>query len=119
MQAILYKFQNLFVGFLGGPAKISPVTLGPQAKLGQWPRKRAKPGSGHQAAADRAQHQFGNAVQVHLFHDAPAMGLHGVEAQVEAVGDILIAVAFSQELVDLALAVGERVEAVVDFAGLA
>lgn len=50
-----------------------------------------------------------------FFHDAPAMGLLGVEAQVESVGAVLVAVAFGEELIDLALAVGERVESVVDF----
>ena len=42
------------------------------------------------------------------------MSLHGVEAQIEAVGDVLVGVAFGEELVNLLLAFRERVEAVVD-----
>ena len=47
------------------------------------------------------------------------MRLHSVQAQVEAVGDVLVAIALGEKLVYLALAVGERVEPVVDRAGIA
>src|SRR5579883_1124683 len=64
----------------------------------------------YHAAAHGAQDEFRGAVQVQLFHDAPAVGLHRVQAQVEAARDFLVAVALGEELVDLAFAVGEELE---------
>src|ERR1035437_791537 len=72
--------------------------------------------SRHYSPADGAEDQLGNAVQVQLFHDAPAMGFHGVQTEAEAVGDFLVAVALGEELVDLALAIGEQVVTVAGFA---
>ena len=46
------------------------------------------------------------------------MGFHRVQAQVEAVGDVLVAVALRQKLIDLALAVGEGFEAVGNVTGI-
>src|ERR1043165_3675145 len=68
----------------------------------------------YQAAPHRAQHQFGRAVQIQLVHDPPAMRLHGVEAEVEPVGDVLVAVAFRQKRVNLAFAIRQEFETVAD-----
>src|SRR5206468_9202725 len=72
----------------------------------------------HQAAANRAQHQLRRTVQVHFLHDAPAVSLDRMQTQVEPVGDIFIAIALGQELVELALAIGERFVAVRLIAGI-
>ena len=53
--------------------------------------------SRHHAAAHRAQHQLCSAVQIHFLHNPPAMGFHRVQAQVETVGDIVVAIAFRQK----------------------
>ena len=58
---------------------------------------KAQKRSRHHAAAHRAQHQLPSAVQVHFLHNPPAMGFHRVQAQVETVGDIVVAIAFRQK----------------------
>src|SRR5262245_56689024 len=68
----------------------------------------------HHSPPPGAHHQLRRAVQVELLHDAPAVRLHGVQAQIEPEGDLLVAVAFGQQLVDLPFAVGEQLEAVVN-----
>src|SRR5690242_19144842 len=79
-------------------------------------RGTVKGRSGDQTAADGAEYQVGGAVEVQLLHDSPAMGFHRVEAEIEPAGDLFVAVSFSQELVDLALPIGEEFETVVDLA---
>ena len=60
------------------------------------------------------RHQFGGAVQIQLFHDSPAMGFHRVQAEVQTIGNFLVAVAFGEQLVDLPLAIGQAFEPVGD-----
>ena len=61
-------------------------------------------GTGHarplldQTVPHSEQYQFADAVQVQLFHDAAAVRLHGVDAEVQHTGDFLIGLAFGQQL---------------------
>jgi len=48
-----------------------------------------------------------------FFHDAGTVGFDGVEAEAELSGDLLIAIAFGEELVDVAFTFGEQIEAIV------
>ena len=54
--------------------------------------------------ADGVHDQFGEGVEVEFEHDVGAVGFGGVDADVEEVGDFLVAFAFGEELEDFALA---------------
>ena len=43
---------------------------------------------------DCAQHRFSHAVQTHLLHNAPAISFDNVQTQVQAIGDMFVAVTF-------------------------
>lgn len=66
----------------------------------------------YEAAADGGEDEFGDGVEAEFVHDAGAVGFDGVEGEFEAVGYVLIGVAFGEHLVDLAFAFGEGIVAV-------
>jgi len=60
----------------------------------------------HQPISHREPNQLIAAVQIELLHDAAAMGIHRVDAQVQHYGDFLVGLAFRDHLQHLALAAG-------------
>lgn len=72
-------------------------------------------GSPHESAADGAQHEFGDAVEFELFHDARAVGFDGVDTDAETGGDLLTSESFGEEVIDMALASGEGFVKIVVF----
>ncbi len=63
--------------------------------------------SRNQAPAHGAQNQRSGAVHPELFHNARTVRFHRMQAQGQQGGDILVAVAFGQQLINLALALGQ------------
>ena len=64
---------------------------------------------GDQADADRVADEAGDVMHVELGHDAAAVALDGLDAQLQLLGDLGAGLALGDELKDLALAVGERI----------
>jgi hypothetical protein len=52
--------------------------------------------------------EFGDVVEAEFFHDVGAVGLDGLDADVEAFGDLVVLEALGEELEDFAFARGER-----------
>lgn len=61
--------------------------------------------------ADGVTHQFVPLVQVELLHDVGFMGLHCFDADEQGFGDLAAGVTLGQQLENLALAAGQRIEA--------
>src|SRR5262249_50799142 len=70
-----------------------------------------------QSATDGVFDELSAAVQVELVHDVSAVGVNGLGANREPFGDLVVGVAFGDELQDLALALGQRAVAVALLAG--
>jgi hypothetical protein len=64
-------------------------------------------GSADQSPTYGVEDQFDCAVHVELLHDVSPMGLDGVRAHEQQLGDLLVAPAFRHELKDLALPFGQ------------
>src|SRR5689334_14202412 len=80
-------------------AAASGVTLGDSSKT---PRLCDGVGA-DELLADRVQDEAGDVADAEAFHERAAMRLDGLHAQAEREGDFLGAVAFGDELQDLAL----------------
>jgi hypothetical protein len=50
-----------------------------------------------------------------LLHDAGPMRFHRVQAQPQPVGDLLITLSLRQQVIELTLAIGEQLVAIVHF----
>src|ERR1700678_4176953 len=61
----------------------------------------------NQPIAHGESNQFVNAMHIELFHDPPAVRIHGVDAQVQHYGDLFIRLVLRQHLQNFALAAGE------------
>src|SRR5581483_10068933 len=83
-----------------------------------WKAQPIRRRSSYQTPPHSAEHEFRRAVQIELLHHPPAVRLDRVQAQIQPVGDILVAVAFGQKLVDLALALGQEFVAIGSVAHL-
>src|ERR1017187_8605728 len=58
--------------------------------------------------------QLVDAVQVQLFHDAAAVGVHRVDTEVEDDGDLFVGLAFGQHLKHFALPAAQQIDGVGD-----
>lgn len=64
----------------------------------------------YQAVADRTAHQPRHIEDAEPLHDLAAVGLHRLDAQEQALGDLPGAVAFGDELQDLTLTRRQQLE---------
>src|SRR5208283_5305352 len=71
------------------------------------PQSSERRSGGDDFVADGVEDEFGEGVEIELEHDVGAMSFGGVDADAEEVGDLLVALAFGEELEDLAFARSE------------
>src|SRR5215469_6726059 len=63
-----------------------------------------------QAVPHRKTNELVDTVEIQLFHNPAAMRIHGVDAEIQDAGNLLIGLALGEHLQHLALPAGEQVD---------
>ncbi len=107
------------VGYRGGPggrgAGTHPHTAAGAVQSVLNPRLARKHShSIDEAVADGEAYQFVDAVHVQFLHDAAAVRVDGIDAQVQGAGDLFVGFALGQHLEHFALAAAQQVDGIGD-----